>query len=398
MNSEEQRKIYFDYAATTPLDKSVEEALLPYFREKFGNPSSLHFFGQEAIKAVDESREKIANAIGANFREIIFTGSATEANNFALRGVVKSLKIENLKLKIPRIVVSAVEHESVLDTARDLEKEGVEVVIIPMDQEGFVDIKKLKDSLNERTVLVSVMYANNEVGTVQPITEIAEIIREFKNLKIKIKNSDEKMYPLFHTDAVQALQWFNCNVDKLGVDLMTISSHKIYGPKGIGALYVRDYGRKILSPLITGGGQEFGFRSGTENVPLIVGFARAVELVKENREKENKRMKDLGSYFLDNIKKIKPKIKLNGGEPKLPNIFNIYFPGYLPDEILLKMDMVGIAVSAGSACQARSAEKSHVLRAIGRSRDVISSSVRFSFGRFTTKKDIDEALSRIKLI
>ncbi|MBI5306086.1 aminotransferase class V-fold PLP-dependent enzyme [Candidatus Wolfebacteria bacterium] len=273
-------KIYFDYAATTPMDPLVKKAMEPYFFEKFGNPSSIHSFGQEAMAIVDESREKIANIIGASpvggFQEIIFTGSATEANNLALRGIIKKFRIKNLELRDPlysksyilnpRIIVSAIEHESILETCRDLEKDGIEIIYLPVNKQGIVDLNKLKESLNERTILVSVMYANNEIGTIQPISAIAEIVKEFriKNLEFRNKKNPQssilnpQFYPLFHTDAVQAFQFLDCDINKLWVDLMTLSGHKIYGPKGIGLLYaknlefrIKDLGiknKKILNP------------------------------------------------------------------------------------------------------------------------------------------------------
>ena len=433
-------KIYLDYAATTPVDPMVKKAMLPYFDEKFGNPGSLHSFGQEAIKAVDESREKIAKAIGADFRKIIFTGSATEANNLALRGVMKffcgprAVAFQNqnnfapatkfsfpsaaeprlvkgvgTKLRLPagrsskqsvldqkisllRIIVSSIEHESILETCHDLEKDGIEIIYLPVDKSGFVDLKKLKESLNEWTILVSIMYANNEIGTIQPIAEIAEIIGEFKKEK---KNSSP--YPLFHTDAVQAFQFLDCDVDKLGVDLMTLSAHKIYGPKGMGLLYAKN--SKFLNPIITGGGQEFGFRSGTENVPAIIGFAKAAELVNKNREKETKRITKLSAYFWKKLKKMCPKTEINGASIKrLPNILNIYFPSHRADDMLIKLDLNGIAVSSGSACSARAMKPSYVLKAIGLTDQKIKSSLRFSFGKPTTKKEINETIKKLREI
>ncbi|MFH0712451.1 MAG: cysteine desulfurase family protein [Candidatus Jorgensenbacteria bacterium] len=380
------KKIYLDCAATTPVDKRVLEAMLPYFGSPpaggYGNAGSLHSFGREAIAAIDSARNDVAKAIGAEYGDVIFAGSATEANNLVLRGV---LKTGNRKSK-PKIIVSAIEHESVLETARDLGKEGVEVVILPVNGEGFVDLEKFKSSLDERIVLVSVMYANNEIGTIQPIAEISKIVKEF-NYKI-----------FFHTDAVQVFQYLDCNVNVLGVDFLTLSAHKIYGPKGVGALFIRNRQSAAhnLKPVITGGGQEFGLRSGTENVPSIVGFAKAVELVNHSRESENGRVAKLRDYFFEEIRKIYPPSLRNGGEPALPNILNVYFPGHRAEDLLVKFDRAGIAVSAGSACQSRAARPSHVLQALGFPEERVKSSIRFSFGRPTTDSEIKTVLKRVE--
>lgn len=425
------KRIYLDYAASTPIAPEVEQAMRPYFLKKFGNAGSLHSFGQEALAAVDNARETIAKAINANFREVIFTGSATEANNLALRGALRGVKGQGSRVKRPRIIVSAIEHESVLETARDLssrggsalggEQDGVEVVIIPVDRNGIINLKKLKSALNERTILVSVMYANNEIGTIQPISEIAKIISDFrKGLGFRVEGLEKgkkltpnpyALYPLFHTDAVQAFQSLDCNVGDLGVDMMTLSAHKIYGPKGIGALYVRQVtsdkqnGKTnsmshvafSISPIITGGNQEFGLRSGTENVPLIVGFAKAVELASANRNSEFQRIKKLKDYFWQGLKKIYPRAERNSDlERSLPNILNIYFPSHEAQYVLTKFDLAGIAVSAGSACSARSIEPSYVIKALGYSDERAKHSIRFSFGRPTTKKDIDSAIGVIR--
>lgn len=373
------KRIYLDYAATTPVDPAVFRKMEIYFTEKFGNPGSLHSFGQEAIAAVDRSREVIAHSVGAEFREIIFTGSATEANNLALRGTVRaaSKKIEN-----PRIIVSAIEHESILETARELGRDGVEVVYLPVDRGGIIDLKKLKTELNERTVLVSIMYANNEIGVVQPIAEIAKIIREFRR---------QSRYPFFHTDIAQAFQFFDCNVGALDIDLMTLSSHKIYGPKGAGALYVKS--GKILDPIISGGGQEYGLRSGTENVPAIVGFAKAVEIAHAAQKKEAIQIAALREKLWRGIKKVFPKADINGGgKSTLPNILNIYFPGRQAQDLLTEFDLAGIAVSSGSACRSRAMESSYVIEALGHSKERAKSSVRFSLGRPTTKSEVDKSL------
>ena len=474
-------KIYLDYAATTPVDERVFKAMEPYFSLKFGNPGSLHSFGQEAIAALDLSRETIAKSIGADFREVVFTGSATEANNLALRGVVKSFgghravafRNQNsfapaAKLSFPsarstrrssgdragapaghsskqsaldqnflplRIIISAIEHESVLETARDLsagggsafggEKEGIEVIYLPVSREGFVDLEKLKGALNEQTVLVSIMYANNEIGAVQPISEISGIIRNFRETRDKKQETSKSVSHvafniplLFHVDAVQAFQYLDCNVDKLGIDLMTLSAHKIYGPKGIGALYVRHETRDkrqgkqnsmshvsfSISPIVTGGGQEFGLCSGTENIPAIVGFSKAVELVTNSRELENNRIKKLRDYFWRKLLGVYPTAQLNSCSMShvscrlLPNILNVYFPDHLAEDLLVKLDMAGVAVSSGSACSVRSTKPSHVLEAIGLSPERVKRSIRFSLGRPTTKDEVDEAIKKIKLI
>lgn len=415
------KRIYLDCAATTPLDREVEKAMRPYFSSsgKFGNPNSLHYFGQAARGAIDEAREKIAKVLGAlptgGFREIIFTGSATEANNLALRGILKSFRfqISRVEKEIPRIIVSAIEHESVLETARDLENEGAEVVYLPVNRHGRVDLRKLKEALNERTILVSVMYANNEIGVIQPIAEISSIIRNFRNSK--------GIYPLFHTDAAQAFQFLNCDVNVLGADLMTLSAHKIYGPKGIGLLYAR-YLKSVtydLKPVITGGGQEFGWRSGTENVPAIIGFARSIELAAKNREKETEKIAGLADYFWRELKKIYPGARLNnamadsakqfrhlavsssasrggGNVSFLPNILNIYFSKQSAEELLIRLDLKGVAVSRGSACVSFSAKPSYVLAALGHPKKRINSSLRFSFGKFTTKEELVRTLKILR--
>jgi len=392
-----KKKIYLDYAATTPIDPLVFKAMLPYFKEKYGNPSSLHEFGQEAITALDNAREIIAKSIGAGFNEIIFTGSATEANNLALRGTVKALRIFDASQKMspqkyliqnPRIIISAIEHKSILETANDLEREGIEIVFIPVNREGIVSLKEIERSLNDQTILISVMYANNEIGVIEPISEISKIISSFKKNK-------KQIYPLFHTDAVQAFQFLDCQVNSLGVDLMTLSAHKIYGPKGIGLLYARG-AKSFLAPMITGGGQEFGFRAGTENLPLAVGFSRAIQLVDEKRKKELARMRKIKDFFCQELIKNFPSIQILNCSKALPNIVSVYFPGFLAQDVLIKLDRAGIGVSAGSACSMRAAAKSHVLSALGFRDERILGNVRFSFGRYTNKGDIKELIKQLK--
>jgi cysteine desulfurase len=401
------RRIYLDYAASTPVDSRVEAAMKPYFGKIFGNPHSLHWFGQEASGAVFESRKKIADSIGADYKEIIFTGSATEANNLALRGAIKAYKSDKTtRTNRPRIITTTIEHESVLETCRDLSREGVEVIYIPVGKDGIVDPRKIKAALNERTVLVSIIHANNEVGTIQPISEIAKIIRNFRELRImnyesrktnSIIHNSLFILPLLHTDAVQSFQYLDCKPAELGVDLMTISAHKIYGPKGIGALYIRPISPTgPISPIITGSGQEFGLRSGTDNVPYIVGFAKAVELATNLRRYERLRLTKLRDYFWQGLKKKIPHLQVNGSmKDRLPNNLNIYFPGHAAHDLLIKLDLAGIAVSPGAACTTRVSKSSFVLEAMGFSKARASGSLRFSLGRKTTKKEIDFAIAAI---
>ncbi len=372
------RRVYLDYAATTPVAPEVFAAMKPYFEKEYGNPGSLHSFGQEALAAVDGAREKVAQAIKADFQEVAFTGSATEANNLALRGAVRGRQR-------PKVIVSAIEHESILETARDLEKDGIEINVIPVDKRGIIDVKELESALDERTVLVSVMYVNNEIGSVQPIAAIAKMIE------------DSKFHPLFHTDASQAPVYFDCDVEKLGVDLMTLSSQKVYGPKGVGALYVKksQTAHYPLRPVITGGGQEFGLRSGTENVPGVVGFGKAMESAIRNKKQAARRVAALKEYFWQKLKKIVPDVEINGSSGA-PHILNVHFPSEYAGDLLVQMDLAGIAVSSGSACAARAFTPSHVLQALGFSGERIRGSIRFSFGLPTTERELNEVIKRMR--
>ncbi len=384
------KNIYLDYAASTPVDPEVLDAMKPYFSERFGNPGSLHVFGQEAIAAVDRSRESIARSIGADFRQLIFTGSATEANNLALRGTLIGAHEGKVSGKRMRIVTSAIEHESILETTRAAEERGREVFYIPVDSSGLIDKKKIKEYLTEDTVLVSIIYANNEIGTIQKIAEIAKVIKDFRGARA---------YPLFHTDAAQALQFLTCNVNDLGVDLMTFSSHKIYGPKGIGALYVRD--AKLLASIVEGGGQEFGLRSGTENVPSIVGFAKAVGLAASVRKEQSERIEKLRDRLWKGLKDIFPDAERNGSSERgdaIPNILNIYFPGHAAQDLLTKLDLKGIAASSGSACRSRAPEASYVIQALGYAKERATSSIRLSIGRPTTEREIEETLTIMRSV
>lgn len=449
-------RIYFDHAASTPVDPRVRDAMMPYLADAYGNPGSLHSFGQEALAAVDRARKTVASALGAGFEEVVFTGSATEANNLALRGTVKGLaarigvgnrrKGHPIKPSVhtsgqtlrPKLVVSAVEHESVLETAKDLERDGVDVVVLPVDGNGVVDLAALERELDARTVLVSVMAGNNEIGTIQPISKISEIIGNWKLSAQggsasggKIKNY-AVAYPLLHVDAVQAFAYLACDVDTLGVDLMTLSAHKIGGPKGVGALFVKSNLKSQISnhkqipksnyqnkkqredwdldvgawnfpavrPLVTGGGQEFGLRSGTENVAGVAGFGKAVELAVEAREGEAGRVRELTERLWEGLREIDPRAARNGpsGEAALPHVLNVRFPGRRAEDMLIRLDMAGIAVSSGAACAARAAAPSHVLRAIGLAPDAIGESLRFSLGRTTTGDEIARALAIMRTL
>ncbi|MBI2463067.1 MAG: cysteine desulfurase [Candidatus Spechtbacteria bacterium] len=388
-----KRTIYLDYAATTPMDPDVEKAMIPYFSGEFGNPSSLHSLGQHAQIAIDIAREVVARHVGAQWREIIFTGSATEADNTVIRGVVKAMR-DDLPNFTPHIITSTIEHKAILQPLKELEKEGVvDVTYIPVDSYGLVSVDAVADAVKDNTVLVSIMYANNEVGTIEPIAEIGKIL---KGKKRQISNTSAAggryQIPYFHTDAVQALNYLDCNVDNLGVDFMSLSGHKIYGPKGVGALYARK--DAPFTSLMSGGGQEYGRRASTENVPAIVGFAAAIKKVALVQKEEVARLAELRYYMISEMeKRFAGKIILQGSRDKrLPNNVNIRLAGIAADSPLIVFDQEGVCVSAGSACTAKAVEPSHVIHAMGISDDDAKKSLRFSFGRQTTREDIDYAL------
>jgi len=367
----------------------VEQVMQSYYREDFGNAGALHSFGQRANRAIDDTREIIAKELGTKSNEIIFTGSATEANNQVIRGAIKHFpKPENSNLK-PRIIISTIEHESVFETAEDLEENGVEVIKIPVSKEGIIDVEKLKEALNENTVVVSIIFASNVIGTIQPIAEIGKIIQDFRE-----ETGSE--YPLFHTDAVQALQFIKLDMNELGVDALTLSAQKIYGPKGIGALALKKDWFMHVESLVTGGTQEFGHRAGTQNTPAIVGFGKAVELIAENRTQETGRIGKLRDDLWKGIKKFAPNAEINGSEEKkLPNNLHISFPGQDNQELLIKFDQAGLAVSIGSACSTRARKASRVVMELGIGEERATNSIRFTLGRNTTDEEIKESLKKI---
>jgi len=372
------KRIYFDFASTTFVRDEVLKEMIPYFQENFGNPSSLHFFGQEALKAIDLAREKIKNILKAELlREIIFTSSATESNNLALKGLAFYYYFFK-KIK-PHFITSSIEHPSVLEVLVDLEEMGIiEVSYLKPEKNSLVDPEKIKNEIKENTFLVSLHYVNSELGTIQPIKEIAKVLSEIN------KERKEKIY--FHIDAAQA-GFENLNVQDLGVDLMTLSSHKIYGPKGIALLYIRQ-GTPIVR-LVSGSEQEYNLRAGTEAVPLIVGFAKAMELAFQERERINNHFKEMRDYFIERIQDFQGKIMLNTfPEISSPKILNLYFPTKTSQELLIYLDSNGVAISAGTACQSRANEPSYIVSDIyGKERS--KNSLRFSFGLSTKKEDID---------
>lgn len=363
------RNIYLDHAATTPVRNEVIEAMLPYFNEKFGNPSSIYSIGRDSKKAIEESREKVAKAIGAEPREVFFTGSGTEADNWAIKGVAYANR-----QKGKHIITTAIEHHAVLHTCQYLESDGFEVTYLPVDADGLVSAEQVRDAIRPDTILISIMFANNEIGTIQPITEIGRVAKE------------KGVY--FHTDAVQAMGSIHINVSDMNIDLLSMSSHKFYGPKGAGALYVRK-GVKLTS-FIHGGAQERGRRASTENVPAIVGLATALELAVENMEQYNKKLVALRDRTIKEIEQKIPFVKLNGHrEKRLPGNVNFSFEFIEGESLLLMLDMKGIAASSGSACTSGSLDPSHVLLAIGLPHETAHGSLRLTFGEENTDADVD---------
>jgi len=370
------KRVYMDYASTTPVDERVVEAMLPYFREYFGNPSSLHSYGTKTREVIEVSRKRVADLISAEENEILFTSGGTEADNLAIRGIAHVNK-DKKKLEGPHIITSSIEHPAVLETCKDLEKEGFEVKYLDVNRYGVVDLKQLQTSISEGTFLISVMFANNEIGTIEPIEEIGKIAREHN--------------VLFHTDAVQAIGKVDIDVKKLNIDLLSISSHKIYGPKGVGALFVRE-GIK-LKPILTGGGHEKGLRSGTENVPGIVGFGEACKIVKERMERDIEHMQKLRDRLIEGVLNNIEESYLNGHpEKRLVNNAHFRFTAIEGESLILSLDERGIAASTGSACSSKKLKPSHVLLAIGLSPVEAHGSLRLTLGRYNTQDDVDYVL------
>lgn len=373
-----KKRIYLDYNATTPLHPEVLEAMLPFLKEVHGNPSSIHGFGQEARKGLEEAREKVAKLIGVSPGEIVFTSGGTEADNLAIQGVAFSQRHKGR-----HIITSSVEHHAVLRTCRYLEHEGFRVTYLAVDGLGQIDPDDVKHALTPETILITLMHSNNEVGTIEPIEEVGKIAASHGIL--------------FHTDAVQSIGKVAVDAREISVDLLSMSGHKLYGPKGVGALYVRD-GVK-LSPLLYGGHHEGNRRAGTENLPGIVAFGKAAELASSSLRLRHEAMRTLRDYFWDRIREEIPRVHLHGHpNRRLPNTLHVSFESVLAESLLIQLDLSGIAASAGSACTSGAMEVSHVLTAMGVPRSIAQGGVRFSLGPETTREEIDHTVSVLKAI
>lgn len=363
------KQIYMDHGATTPVDPLVVDAMLPYFTEKFGNASSLHSFGQEATSALEQSRQQVAASIGAKPEEIIFTSGGTESDNLAIKGIAY-----RNSGKGKHIITSTIEHPAILNTCAYLEKEGFDVTYVPADSDGIIDMDELKKAIRDDTILISVMHANNEIGTIQPISDISKLAKE------------KSIY--LHTDAVQSFGKIAVNVDELGVDMLSMSSHKIYGPKGVGALYVRK--GTLLQALAHGGSHERSMRAGTENISGIVGFAKAVALADERLVDDEKHMTQLRDSLIGKVMDSIDDVELSGHPTnRLPNNVNLRFSFIEGESMLLFLDMKGIAISTGSACSSKSLEPSHVLTAIGLRPEDSHGSLRITLGKDNTQEEVD---------
>lgn len=371
-------RVYIDHASTTPCDKRVVDAMLPYFTDEFGNADSQHFYGRETAKAVAEARATIARLIGAAPNEVYFTASGSEADNWALKGTALAMRERG---KGNHIIISAIEHHAILTSAEWLEKNGFVVTKLPVGPNGIVDPQSLRDAIDDQTTLVSVMYVNNEVGTIQPVRELCKIAHEHG--------------ALFHTDCVQAMPYIHIDVKELGADMISMSGHKFYGPKGVGALYIRN-GVKI-EKLVSGGGQERSQRGGTTNTPAVVGMAKALELAVATMDEDNAHIAAVRDHFVERVMKEIPYVRFNGDmQHRVPSCANFSFEYVEGEGILMSLDIKGIAVSSGSACSSGSLDPSHVLLAMGVPVEISHGSIRFSFGKDNTVEEADYAVDVLK--
>ena len=388
-----KRRIYLDYASLAPIDPRVLREMKRFSADEYANPSSLYKEGVNAKKALEEGRKKVGDFIHGHSDEIVFTSGGTEANGLALEGSCRAAyeAAENGMdgingIEKPHMIISAIEHSSIIECANIMEKHGVEVTRLGVDSHGLISLDELKKAIKLNTFLVSIMTVNNEIGTIQPIREIAKVIR-----RAKVGLNARSRYPLFHTDAAQAALYADLNVEKLGVDLLTLDGSKVYGPRGIGALYVKR--GTPIGPIIYGGGQERGMRSGTENVPAIAGFAKALELAAADRETRAARVDELRQEFLRDLLKIRSDVKVNGGpaDSSAPHILNVSIPGIDNEYFVLQLDAKGVAVSTKSSCL-RDEDESYVLKAV---RADSKSSIRFSFGRWTSMSDVRAVIRQV---
>ena len=367
---------YFDNAATTKVKDDVLQEMIPYFGEKYGNPSAVYALAREAKKEIEKAREKIANLIGCNKKEIYFTSSGSEADNTAIKGIAYKNK-----LKGNHIITSKIEHHAILESCRFLETQGFEITYLNVDKNGFVDLDELRNSIKDETILISVMFANNEIGTIEPIEDIAKIASE-RNI-------------IFHTDAVQAVGNVDIDVKSMGIDMLSLSGHKIYGPKGIGALYVKD--NIDFEKFINGGHQEKNKRAGTENTAGIVGLGKAAELAQQNLTQHIGNVKELRNYYVEEVNKKISDIKVNGAiNARLPGNSNISFEGVNGSDLLMELDNVGICASSGSACNSEEITPSHVLTAIGLDKETAKGALRVTFGEFNTKNEVDYLVENLE--
>lgn len=384
MPKENKKRVYLDHSASTPADHEVLKAMLPYFSENYGNASSLHDFGRTAFEATQNARKKISDFLNCDSDEIIFTSGATEADNLAILGTAAALRRQAGEKKL-HAITSAIEHPAVLEPFRRIESEGFEIDYLPVEKNGTVNPEFFKKAVKSNTALVSIMYVNSEIGSIQPIKEIGKIIREINS------NRDEQCKIYFHSDAAQALNFLNCDVKALGVDLLSMSGHKIYGPKGIGALFVKS--GIPIQPVQVGGHHEKNLRSGTLNVPAIVGFGRAVEICAKNRTKNNKKILKFRNEFIKGIKLLVPEAIINTCIKKsTPSHANISFVGVEGEAVLMDLDLNGVAVSTGSACASATLKTSATLKAIGLKDEEAHGAVRFTFGKNNTESDVKFAL------
>jgi cysteine desulfurase len=388
------KKIYLDHAATTPVDKEVLDAMLPYFSDVFGNVMSIHSLGQEAMRAIDASRQQVADFFSCSPTEIIFTSGATESNNLTVKGVLKAYYAQkNTTLPKPHIITSSFEHHCILDSFHSVEKDDLaEISYIQPDKNGLISIKDIEKTIRPNTILLSIMYVNNEIGTVQPIDKIGKLVGKINAMR---KNTD---FPLvFHTDATQAINHCKCNVSELGVDLLSMSAHKIYGPKGVGVLYIKN--KTPIRKIQDGGDQEYKMRAGTHNVTGIVGLGKAIELVAKNMNKDNEKILKLRDYLIESVLRTIPKTKLNGSKTKRsPNNANFSFESVEGEGLLLSLDMEQIACSTGSACSSGALSPSHVLLAIGLRPEEAHGSLRITIGKHTTKSEINILIKKLTVI